>query len=167
MNYFDIVYSRLIEMLSPVLLRKRRWLAWMNILITPTKWLYDVFTVNRLANVYFVNHTSQVYSMEAVLNDTFDSEARRIYITDRSYPEYVWLFIALELRPLPLYLGSEGNPVPLFTAAEVIAADSADVFIVNIPEAVTLAAGYSEARVRAVVEQYRLPSMSAYSIVIF
>jgi len=166
-SYFSVVYRDLVKSITPVLLRKPKMLAWLNVLVSPIEWLYDAFRLNRLNNLYYLTHNSQVYSMEAVLNDAFDADQRRIYISDISYPEAVWLYLAAELRPVPLYTEAEDLPVILFTAEEIAAADEADVFVINVPNDIAHAPGYSRARIRALIEKYRLPSMSTYSIVTF
>ena len=160
MGFFDVDFDGLVWQQLPVLLRKGRMYSWLRVLIAPVKYVYGLFAANRTKNLYNLAHNSQVFSLEAALNDVFDSGPRRIYIIDTIYAEALPLYLAAELRPVPLYRAAEALPVYLYTSAEIVAADSADVFIVMVPNAIFV----DLSRLRAVVDQYRLPGKAGYRV---
>ena len=109
--------------------------------------------------------------MEAVLNDTFDNALRRITITDGPFYDPVYSFLDSEEKPVFIDLDSEvgthvipdPDPVPLYTDIETY--DFGYQFIVNVPSAVAGNPGYSLARLKSLVNTYRLPSKYNYNVV--
>lgn len=163
--YYDIDRERLLHDLQVVRLRTPLHMSWLRALTTPIQDTLDTFNANREANEYTLAHNGQVIKLEAALNDVFDNEERRIYI-DTTLPDGVWLYTAVEHRPLWLGTAAEagaveyGCPVWLFTDAEIAAAPD---FIVYVPSVVYDALP-SEVRMRALIDKYRLPSKFNYTI---
>lgn len=170
MALFDVDFTGLVHDLLPVRMRTAVHKAWVKCLVTPVVYLYGLFTTNRGNNLYTLNHTGQVYSLEAVLNDALDATARRITIVDAVYFDPIPVYILPELIVVPLGLDSEigsvdfTDPIPLYTDAETYVVGPQ--FIVRVPTAVSMATGYSEARVRGLVDRYRLPGKKSYSVVV-
>lgn len=164
---YSIDFTGLVRSLVPVRLRKAVELAWLQCLVHPVREVYERFAQNRGNNIYSLNHNSQVVYLQAALNDTFDSMARRIYITDAQIADPLFTYLIAENQPVWLGLGSEAGattyPCPqwLFTAAE--AGASGYVFIIMIPAAVA----YEPVRLHALVDKYRLPSKGNYGVVVF
>lgn len=167
MSFFDIVYANLVKDTTPTLLRKRKWLAWLNVLVSPIKWQYDAFTAYRNYTLYLLSHTSQVFSIEVVLNDAFDATDRQIYITDEYYADPVWLPLVAELEQVWLATDAEDEPVWLPTDEEVAEAETGKLFLVMVPVAVSISVGYSEDRLRALVNAYRLAGKDNYGVETF
>ncbi|PQJ09487.1 hypothetical protein CJD36_019805 [Flavipsychrobacter stenotrophus] len=167
MSFWQIVYEDLVKDTTPTLLRKRKWLAWLNVLVSPIKWQYDAFTAYRNYTLYLLSHNGQVVSLQAVLNDAFDPIDRQIYIDDTDFPENIWLALDAELDPVWLPLDGEGEPVWLATDDEVANAGSGPAFKVRVPVAVSLLPIYSEYRLRGLVDTYRLAGKSIYVVVTF
>jgi hypothetical protein len=163
-SYFDIDYDELVRLLLPVRLRQVVMRAWLACLVQPVKELYVRFCSNRNANLYVLHHNSQVVYLQATLNDIFDPTLRRIYITDGSNADPLYVYLPAENLPLWLGLRSEAGtvtyPVPqwLYTPAEI--ATSVFAFIVWLPAGLT----YDPDRMRALIDRYRLVSKPHYGI---
>ena len=156
---FDVDYDAGVWRNLPVRLRKSVMFAWLKCLVAPVKYVYSLCAVNRTANLYVLTHSSQVCRIEAVLNDTFDPIDREIYLSDVAILLPVYTYRPAELKPV--YLGTK----PLYMQPETLMYSAQ--FAVNVPVAVQAAAGYSEVRLRALVNQYRLASKALYNVVYF
>lgn len=175
MSVFDIDYSKdgLPRFLNPVRLRLPIRLAWIAALMSSVKYTYDEFTTNRLNNLYILNHSSQVCYIEAALNDVFDPMARGIYIADGPYHDPVYTYLDDEEKPVFLDLDSEigdsvipdPDPVPLYMDSECYTLGVQ--FVVMVPYAVSVALGYDEHRLKAIVDRYRLASKNNYTVQTF
>lgn len=171
MAFFDINYDTLIPQLLPVRLRLPVTIAWLKALVSPTKWLHSVFKQNRKSNLYDLRHNGQVCFLEAVLNDAFDPVARGIFITDGAFRDPLFTYLDTELKPLWLGLQSEAGTTPypdpevLFTEAECYVLGIC--FIVNVPAVATWALSYDVVRLRALIDKYRLPGRTNYTIQVY
>lgn len=96
---FNVDFSKLVLWLVPAFLRKPKALALLRSFCWPITEAYGVFLANRDNNIFKLNHNSQVYSMEKMLNDIFDSASRRIYITDGYTKDPVYIFLEIEDKP--------------------------------------------------------------------
>src|SRR6185437_15509245 len=103
MPLFDISYKALVNILLPPRLRNSKMVAWLNVLTIPVVYIYNLFTTNRNNDLYNLAHTSQVCFMQGVLNDTFDYALRRIYIIDGPEFDPLFIYTALEEKPLFIY----------------------------------------------------------------
>ena len=163
-RFFEIDYDVLIRLLLPVRLRLPKMLAWLRCMVWPVKELYDRFYQQRQANLYLLGHNSQVVYLQAALNDTFDPTLRRIYISDGSSADPLWVYLPAENLPLYLGLPAEAGTTPyptpqwLYTRTEVITSTYA--FIVWLPTGFV----YDATRMRALIDRYRLPSKGNYLI---
>ncbi len=169
MGVFDIDYDRLAWQSMPVRLRKNVHFAWLKCLIEPVKYLFGIFKTNRTANLYSLAHNSQVCYLEAVLNDTFDPSNRRIFISDPSYTDPIYIYKNIEAKPVFIDLITEigthvipaPDPIPLYTEGETLF--MAPSFIINVPMVVP----FDTDRMKAVVDVYKLPGRNVYSIITF
>jgi hypothetical protein len=146
---FNIEYNKLILWLVPGFKRKPVMYAWMRALCTPVVFMYNTFLNRRSADLYNLGHNSQLYSLRAMLNDRFDSAARRITIDDGFSFDRTYIFREDENKPLYLgtaYLHNEGDY-----------ADTGVDFIVNVPHAVTVGA-QDIIEMNALVKYYKLAS---------
>lgn len=160
-NIYTIDWLRLVRWLLPVRLRQSRKVAWLAALTAPIKQLHDALLKYREDRLYFLHHTSQVAYMEAALNDVFDPIARGIYIIDGAVYDPLWVHVNPELKPIYVRTAGENAPQWLYTELETLVGQ-AD-FIVRVPVAVT----FDMARLKALVDQYRLPGKSYYKIETF
>lgn len=75
----------------PPPLRKSRRIAWLQVLIAPVAKAMDSMRAFRQIKLYELNHTGQVIYLEKVLNDAFDNQQRRIYITDGDFRNRIYI----------------------------------------------------------------------------
>lgn len=129
---FEVDFDKFITWCIPAPLRKPIRFAWLQVLCGGVKQLYGEFMTKRAADNYQLSHDSRVFSIEAVLNDQFDTAARRIYIDDGPNRERLYIFTPDEEKPL--YLGTQY----LYNPADY--ADTGVDFIVYVPNAVPLSA---------------------------
>lgn len=151
-SIFNIDLLRFIAELLPLRRRKAQFINWCYSLLKPSRNLYDAFIAYRAKSLYKIQHTSQVYSHENVLNDSFDVVARRIYITDGLYKDAVRFYEPEEDKPVHFY---EETPVVRFYEPEELILLDVD-FIVVVPRALNLTAA-EVIRLRSLIDTYRLP----------
>lgn len=167
MGVYDIDFDKVVRLETPTRLRKSVRLAWLRVMVWCVKFLYGLFVVFRNDRVYRMAHNSQVCYMEAVLNDAFDPDLRRIYIDDPEYVDPVYVYLPPE--ELPVWLATDIElpvmdyeaPVPLYVDSEISV--SGPQFIVYYPVDLTI----DEDRMRALINKYRLASKANYLILTF
>lgn len=146
---FKVDYDQLVMEELPDFKRKPVTFAWLRALCVPFVLLYNKLLTYRLNDLYNLDHDSRVYSLRALLNDRFDHNDRRIFITDGFAFDRIYIFREDENKPL--YLGS----VPLYNPEDY--ADTGVDFIVNVPNAITLSA-QDIIQMTALVNYYKLAS---------
>jgi hypothetical protein len=170
MNRYNVNWPVLVNWLLPPRLRNVVMSAWLNALVSTTAYVDGLFQANRDANLYNLAHNGQVCKLEAVLNDVFDDVNHGIVIVDGPVQQPTYVFQSAELKPLYVYQDSE---VPGLVAPQFVPylwQDSETQgggydFIVQVPNAIFLGAGFNQPRMVALIEQYRLPSMNNYNII--
>ncbi len=148
-------------------------LAWLQVLLQPVRYLYELFSENHATNLYILAHTGQVCYLQAVLNDLFDPVSRGIFISDGPYADPAFIYEAAESKPLFIDLVSEEgtavianpDPVPLYTVAETYLLGVQ--FIINVPVAVATGTDSDIYRLRATVDKFRVASKNNYSVVTY
>lgn len=126
---FSIDYDKFLMQLTPGFLRRPKFLALMKTFVYPVKELYNLYVAYRAEVLYDLSHNGQVFSLENVLNDRFDNDERRIYITDGLTKERVYIYKRVEDKPffLPKYIHTRGDY-----------ADTGVDFIVWVPNAIVI-----------------------------
>ena len=150
--------------LLPIDLRKPKMAGWIQCLLKPIANLHTQFINFRRITVYKIDHTSQVFSLEKVLNDAFDQQERRIYIVDGVYRSALYFYNPDENEPIHFYNQEEDNAQYFYNPSEL---QNLDVdFVVVLPQsfgrdasrrAVSNEINAQELRIRALVDFYRLP----------
>lgn len=130
-NHYIIDFSLLAKNLQLTELREDVLVALLDAVAEEFQEIHNTFLAYRESNIYKIEHTSQVWSLEKVLNDAYDPELRRIYITDGELVEPPYIFRRAEERPLYLFKRSEDSPIYLRRRSEN--ADSDRDFIVHLP----------------------------------
>lgn len=136
----------------PIKLRQGRMIAWLQCLIKPVVNLHTQFINYRRDALYKIEHTPQVFHLENVLNDAFDIQLRRIYISDGAYRDGVYFYNPEEQKPVPFYDPEENAPVHFYDGAELFSLDTD--FVVVVPFELREA---QEIRLRSLIDFYRLP----------
>ena len=171
MSLFDIDYEALVVQLLPVRLRNNKMTAWLRCLVSQVRWLFTGFGVNRAGNLYRLAHNSQVCYLQAALNDVFDPVSRGIHIVDGPFKDPLYVYLEPEIKPLWLGLISEEGSTPyddpqvLYSGPETTLLGVA--FVVKVPLAVAAGPGYDLRRLKALVDQYRLPAKNNYSVITY
>jgi hypothetical protein len=148
---FDIDMKKLTVLLLPTSLRKPRTVALLRAMVMPLVSLHYRFTVKRTADLYKLNHNSQVCYLRAALNDSFDVESRRIRIMDGNQYTRNYIYTRGEEKPVTL------GVIYLHDRADY--ADTGVDFIVEVPADV-----YDKYRMQALIDSYRLAA-KRYKIV--
>lgn len=151
-NIYNISLSRLVVLLIPLIERKKQTVSWLFALITPYKELNTWFKIFRRDSLYKINHTPQIYSMENVLNDSFDADLRRIYITDGLYKSAVYFYEPEETNPVHFF---EIDPSVYFYEPGELEHLDVD-FVVVLPLGMNLT-NAETLRLKSLIDYYRLP----------
>lgn len=145
---FNLDINKLIVWILPSFKRKPVMYAWLKACCFPLIQVYNQFTINRESNLYKLAHNGQVYSMENVLNDRFDNDLRRIYITDGFTKDRLYIYTPAENKPLFL------KKVFIYNSDDY--ADTGADFIVWIPSEIKTNQNLIE--IKALVDYYKLAS---------
>ena len=146
---YNIDYNKLILWLVPDFKRKSKHYAWLRVLASPVVRLSELFLKRREENLYRISHNGQVFSLQKVLNDRFDSQQRRIYITDGYSMDRLFIHTRDEDKPKSLgtlYLHNRGDY-----------SDTGVDFIVWVPNTVPLTSS-NNYELRSLVDFYKLAS---------
>ncbi len=146
---FQLDYRRLIATLLPFSLRKPFMLSWLNVLLAPVKCLYMEFLKYRTLVNYKIEHNGQVVHLQKVLNDSFDSTNKRIYMSDGS--KYDWVYVFKTDENKPRYL----KKIQLYNHLSY--GDTGADFQVHIPSEIPIWENKSSmAKFRALLDYYKL-----------
>lgn len=164
--FFDLNINELTRLLTPPLLRQPAILAWLRSLAAPLTRIYTAFSHARSRRLYALAHNGQVVYLQALLNDSFDPDARRIIVADGLH--YTPLYVYQPAEDAPLYLGqpTEAGTAPFACPAWLptlpeTADDAGACFIVQLPASLSV----SDTHLRTLIDTYRLPSRTNYAIV--
>lgn len=149
---FNIVFTKLIQWLTPHMLRKPNMLSWIRVVISPVTYVYNNLLRFRQRKQYELSITPQVFSLEKMLNDKYDPVGRHIYITDPEEKDPVYLFTDDEQKDEYVFADSEDQYLYLFVDSETTA--YLDDFIVLVPY--DLVYNYNE--MRSLINNYKLAS---------
>jgi hypothetical protein len=115
---FTVDWEKMIRWLINYRLRKPRQIAWLNSLLYPLTYLYNLFLAFRKSVVYRLNITPQVCYLEKALNDRYDIVLRRIRIVDGKEMNPIPLFQKVENKKQVLFTKGEDIPLVLYTKEE-------------------------------------------------
>lgn len=152
--WFDLNISKLAVLLTPTFLRAQNIIAYLEAMTAPVTEVLDSFRLNRLQNIYKLQHNGQVCYLRAALNDRFDIQDRRILIDDGN--RYAMNYIYTDGEEKPKILGT----IYLYEDSDY--ADNGVDFIVRVPEDLT----YNIYEMQALINFYRLAS-KRYKIVTY
>jgi len=145
-------FNRLVIHMLPLSVRKPIFIAWLTALVKPIANLHQQFVNFRRASLYKIEHTPQVFSLEQMLNDAFDVQLRRIYISDGAYRDGLYFYNPDENKMVPFYNPEENAPVHFYDGAELFSLDTD--FVVIVPFELNPA---QEIRMKSLIDFYRLP----------
>ncbi|TCI93694.1 hypothetical protein [Tenacibaculum sp. M341] len=158
---YNIDFNKQISLLLPTFKRKIKITSYLKALIKPLTELYknlnsgESFLEFYKNTLYKLNHNGQVVYLQKVLNDRFDKDLRRIYITDGLFntPTYVYPHIVEK----DVYL----NTQYIFSGTDLAFKDVDFVVVfptdVNISDEVGI-------RIKSLINYYKLASKT-YDII--
>lgn len=135
---YSVNWNAFIQDKTPSALRKPKFLAWLNALLTPIKTLHTAFALWRVAQERHVSITPQVRILRYWLNEYYDSADRRFLIEDAVANVPVRIFGQSENRPLYLPKFLSGRSWD-FTVVAPCEAYSQRFFIIAFLDAYKLA----------------------------
>lgn len=153
-NVYKYAIDKMLMHLLIIVLRKPKTYYWLLALSSPWIKLKSLFMSYRILSLYKIEHTPQVFSLENVLNDSFDSIERRIYIKDGIYINNIWFFNPEETAPVHFYNPEENQPQRFYDPSEL---ENLDVdFVVVIPKTLGLDQ-QAIIRLKSLLAYYALP----------
>jgi hypothetical protein len=148
-----IDWDKFVLLLLPVKMRVKAFFGLIRAMIAGLEHVYNMFLSYEREVKYKLIHSSQVWSLEAVLNDEFDTELRRIKIEDAEMTTLILLYPDDDEENRPAVLLQDDN-----TGAWLIHPDH----IYQIGEydfTAVMPGAYSEdalKRVRSLIDYYKL-----------
>jgi hypothetical protein len=130
--WFDIDWNKFGVENLPSKWRDVHSIEFLKVIIKPINELYYKWYNWRIDNVYKLEHTSQVCSLEGSLNDKFDPVERRIYIGDGLVYDTLYIFTEAEEQTVWMHTEAENEILWLRTESET--ADTGLDFIVYVPQ---------------------------------
>ncbi|MCC9072446.1 hypothetical protein LNQ49_12720 [Flavobacterium sp. F-65] len=130
--WFDISWNKFGVQNLPIKWREVNSISFLKVLLQPINDLYYKWNNWRIENIYKLEHTGQVCSLEGSLNDKFDPIERRIYIGDGQFYETFYIYTQAEQQDRFANTETEGETIHLRTESET--ADTGLDFIVFVPE---------------------------------
>lgn len=130
--WFNIDWNKFGVQNLPIKWRDVHSILFVKVLLKPIDNLYYKWHNWRIDNIYKLEHTGQVCSLEGSLNDKFDPFERRIYIGDGQFYETTYIFTEVEEQELWMETESEAETIWIRTESET--ADTGLDFIVYVPE---------------------------------
>ena len=153
MSSYNINFKRLALLLLPTFLRRPVMVSLLYAAMVPLGHLHAKLMQFSREMGYRLNYNGQTCYLRAVLNDTFDPELRRIYITDNTVGMEPLTVHKREVK-LEVLLPARGYGHTLMVNRRGFGGISGYDFIVHVPSAL----GVDEARLSAVVSIYKLVS---------
>lgn len=118
---FNVLFSYLIAILTPTRLRQLKVLAWLRLITSYIKCIYDEYDIYRTLKLYLINFTGQIMYLEKLLQDEF--KCAGIYISD-SYLVLPFYLFNVNESYLPVYAGNLFVPGTIYQEGNVIVYDN-------------------------------------------
>lgn len=166
MKAFDV--QRMAVMLLPAILRRPVAMAILRSALAPLQAAHDSLHSAHhgqpYGTLYRLAHSGQAASLQALLNDRFDPDSRRITVGEGDSRSRWWLYSENEIALQPYlrsHLAADPSTTALYPDADYADREEAG-FVVRCPAALA----DSEAAIRASVDDIRIAGV-AYTIVFF
>jgi len=160
---YTINYTKFVRQRIPLEMRLPAVIALVVIVVSPAVFVYNLLLVFRDLALYNLLITPQVVYMEKMLNDRYDTAARRIYIQDGLDNTPIYLYQKAEGKPpLFLYQKSEvGRPIPYLRTRGESSSIKSD-FTVYVPLDIV----FDLPEMKSKIDYFKLPS-KFYTIIRF
>ena len=154
----QIDYRKLVILLLPTFLRQPVLMAWLRAMAYPLQQLHDRHQATRTQRLYELRHTSQICFIKDALNNEFGitDYANGFEIEDINAPgEWVWIYDENVDRFDDEQHMLFDDPTFIHNISAILPPTSA--FFVLVPQSITIDET-NEARIRSIVNKYRLAS---------
>ena len=145
-----IDWNKLVKLLLPTFLRKKVIIAFLNAFSTPISRMHAEFLTLKMEWDYRLDHNGQVFSLEKVLNDKFDPNLRRIFITTVDFQDISYVGNRDNVEQVYISAPQHLDTLHIGNAPQYM--DQAD-FIVHVPADILSA---SEILIRNTIETYKI-----------
>jgi hypothetical protein len=153
MNIYNIIFAKLAVMLPPTMLRKQVLSAVVKAIVSQLD--YIGFAAFRQRVNYRLQHTGQVCYLRAVLNDTYDTDQRRITIGDGILPTITLVYWREAERLVGVPTRESGSA--LVVGIRGTAVGGGYDFTVNVPAEI-YADNTMVTQITATINEYKLVS---------
>lgn len=159
-NVYNINWNSFAANLLPISLRLPEPLAFVAVLLQPIVQAHNVLLAFRADSLYKVRHNSQKCYMQAMLNDAFDPELRRIRIANTVFKTAVYFYEPEENREVFFYEPADNKPVYFNEPSEFVG-EGVDFSVLVPPD---LQPGTEQAetamltKMRGLIDYYKLYS---------
>lgn len=154
----QIDYRKLVILLLPTFLRQPVLMAWLRAMAHPLQEIHDRHQAARTQRLYELRHTSQVCYIKDALNNEFGitDYANGFEVEDINAPgEWVWIYDENVDRFDDEQHMLFDDPTFIHNISAILPPTSA--FFVLVPQSITIDET-NEARIRSIVNKYRLAS---------
>lgn len=154
----QIDYRKLVILLLPTFLRQPVLMAWLRAMAFPLQSLHDRHQAARTQRLYELRHTSQICYIKDALNNEFGitDYANGFEIEDINAPgNWVWIYDENVDRFDDEQHMLFDDPTFIHDKSAILPPTSA--FFVLVPQSITIDET-NEARIRSIVNKYRLAS---------
>lgn len=148
MSFFNLNLNKIVEQWPKIAVRKPRMLAVLKALVKPLTITYQTFMLKRRLHLLLASTTPQVCKLEYLLNELFDSDQRRIYISGPEVMPKTYVWPEDDPRASYVWPANNANAAYVFSGYK----NSWD-FSVNIPAGMA-----SKTDLRNILNRYKLPS---------
>ncbi len=148
----EINWNKFIVLLLPIKKRTATIFSFIRAMLAPIVFLYNQIKKDEAEVNYELAHTSQVWSIEAVLNDAFDVDERRIYTSDSGGHEVIALFPDDDWKEIVLQPDDQAEAVIVLHPDSSYDGGEYDA-IVHVPFTLTEGQTY---RMKALINKYKL-----------
>ena len=154
----QIDYRKLVILLLPTFLRRPVLMAWLRAMVYPLQQLHDRHQSARTQRLYELRHTSQICFIKDALNNEFGitDYATGFEIEDINAPgNWIWVYDENVERFDDEQHMLFDEPTFIHNISAILPPTSA--FFVLVPQSITIDET-NEARIRSIVNKYRLAS---------
>lgn len=159
-NIYKINWNKLVSWLIVSQLFQPKMYAWCKGLVAPVSTAMVDLMKFRKQRLYHLSITPQVFSLEKMLNNKFDTTLRRIFISEGTNDKKIFVCKRSEDNPLNTFKTAEAKPVYVYLRSELNT--TVVHFVVNAPAVLSLDLNV----VRSLVDIYKLPDKN-YTIELF
>jgi hypothetical protein len=134
---YNVNFVKLIIQRIPKDLQIDEFINWVNRLCDTMVFIYNLVIAYRNTTLYNLSITSQVFSLEKMLNDRYDNALRRIYIDDGILVSRSFEYLEAEGRTFFVYTEAENHLPHEYDYLEGELFGLHFNFIVHVPGAIT------------------------------